>query len=347
VSRSDRFETSEVRAPVADLVRLPVYVKPQYDEALVSWAHRLAAACDWNLRRLAECGFGIHEPLKPDWWARPSEPHVQLIATRTGISAGRVRAMTLLDWASAVRDDEATGRFTGWRYTSLGPGERERGLAVCPACLQEDARPYLRRAWLVGWVAICEQHRSVLVTTCQKCRRWLRVRRPASKARHLAGRCGNCSADLSRLVTEEASPRDVAFQAAMLIGKRTGSTVMPGVGEVTWLELVMLCDVLLGAIWSHMPADDVLPFLTSTARLAHIKARGGLAFGRDRLASLGLLAWLLEDWPRHLENSPIMVLAARWLRGEPRFRPSRIGPTVDAVRRSRVPDLFATALRAA
>jgi hypothetical protein len=70
--------------------------------------------------------------------------------------------MTLLDWAPVVRDDEASGRFDGWRYEALPPGQRERGLAVCPKCLTEDSEPYIRKEWLIGWVAACPVHRSAL-----------------------------------------------------------------------------------------------------------------------------------------------------------------------------------------
>lgn len=328
----------------AGLERLPLHVRPAPSEALVSWSWRLAARFGWNLSALAREGLGLSEPLRPDWWARPEDSLLATLQVRTGVEWGELRRMTLLDWAPVVRDDEASGRFAGWRFEALPPDERERGLAVCTDCLRADTSPYLRQSWLIGWTAVCQVHGSVLLTRCPECRRPLRTPKPGSPAKFQASRCVRCCADLTQ-AGGDAAPAEISqLHDVLLTGKRTGKTVLPRIGELDWPELMTLCDVLLGAVWEEMDVTDRVALLGQVTGDGRPYGMIGVDCSRDRVGSLTLLAWLLNDWPHNVESSQVGRIVRRWLREETRRVPTRIGPSFDALRGSRVPDILGAAM---
>jgi len=337
---SKLFETDELAALGGSLQRLPWHVLPLPDEALVSWCGRLAERLGWSVAALARDGFGIQGRLKSDWWVRPSVSHLHQMAARSGVAVETLRRMSFLNWAGPVRDDEASERFAGWRYESQSPAERGRGLAVCTQCLAGDAVPYLRLTWLVGWSTVCESHGTVLHTKCRRCWQSLRVASPASKAAFTADHCVRCAADLKGFPSVAASLPVKALQDALLVGKRTGATALPGIGPLTWSEVITLVDVLVGAIWEQMSLDDLFPFLERVAQTLGMDGRSGFAFLKDRLGSLALAAWLLEDWPRNLLSTPIRDLAMRWIGGEPKRIPTQIGPAREEVCGTRLHNLL-------
>jgi hypothetical protein len=103
---------------------------------------------------------------------------------------------------------------------------------------------------------------------------------------------------------------------------------------------VTLCDVLVGAIWEEMNVTDRLAVISQIANDRSLYGGFSVDFSRDRLGSLMLLAWLLDDWPRNLESSQVAGVVRGWMRAKTRRVPTRIGPSFDELLRSRVPELL-------
>ncbi len=116
---------------------------------------------------------------------------VAALAERTGVSRGRIRAMTLAaitpemtgppasasrpSWFTARADDdkgrpEPAGFCAPWQAEDLMVGMPR----CCPGCLVLDPVPYVRLHWLGAWMASCPQHKEALVpviTDPWRCRR--------------------------------------------------------------------------------------------------------------------------------------------------------------------------------
>ena len=172
-----QFEMRDATAPRPALTAsprqpLPFYVEPAPDEALFSWLLRLTTRMGVSMHTLARCSFGIDDRYgHTRWWCRPHPWLLMRISERTDVSVARLRTMTFGGLQPAYRDDEASARFTGRRYDSRSPVSRSYRFAVCGRCLKDDAKPYLRLSWLMGWMAVCPHHGTVLIDRMHRMRR--------------------------------------------------------------------------------------------------------------------------------------------------------------------------------
>lgn len=149
---------------------LPLYVEPAAEEALLSWLLRLATRLSVSLRALMTAAFGVDDrTLGTQWWHRPPGWLLVRISEQTGVSIARLSKMTFEDFQPVYREDEASGRFTGRRYDSVAARSRGYRFVVCGQCLQSDATAYLRRVWLIGWLAVCPDHGTILIERCSVC----------------------------------------------------------------------------------------------------------------------------------------------------------------------------------
>lgn len=163
VLRCELFEVAAMPRVSPGIVRLPRHVEPAEDEALVSWLARLGADLELSPLVLGSTAFGVDGRQDPEWWRRPSDAVLAQISARTGLPPARLRAMTLLDYATA-RSDEAPERLSGRRWVTPASQtphgwQRGRRVDVCRQCLAEDTRPCLRRLWMLGWAGACPTHR--------------------------------------------------------------------------------------------------------------------------------------------------------------------------------------------
>lgn len=313
-----RFESIEdVFRPAPKPVKgppLPLYVEPAAEEALLSWLLRLATRLEVSFHVLASQAFGVDDCSgHTRWWHRPHPWTLTRISERTGISVARLRSMTFARFEAAYRDDEASARFAGRRYDSRAAERRTYRFAACGRCLAEDARPYLRTSWLLGWVAICPRHGTILIERCKACGASLRVAPFTMTTSFSPATCTRCGSDLLDGRDRPAHPAALRMQTALLRGKQTGVTELEGLGRFTWEEIVALIDVIVGMVWTDLTlAEQEEVFLSYTSDPL-TKPRAEDAVYDCRHASLQFLAWLTEGWPDSPGARIGQSMLIRWL----------------------------------
>ena len=269
-----------------------------------------------SLHTLAEQCFGIDDAQRCSrWWCRLHPWVLQRISQRTGVSVTRLRRMTFDSYEPVYREDEDNERFAGRRYHEAPPTWRAYRFAVCGQCLEEDEAPYLRLPWLLGWMAVCPRHGTILIVRCDRCRAKCHVAHLGSAATFSPTTCTRCGTGLLNGNYTTASPAVVKLQAALFKGKCDGVTELEGLGRLTWNEMVALADVLLGMFWTTRTMDETLDDY-DRYRLAILdEPADTVGVYNGRYASLRLLAWLTEGWPHSTGSQLGRDLLGSWLRG--------------------------------
>lgn len=300
--------------PLTDRSALPSSAKPLPDEALLSWLLRLATHLDLSMDALAEDGFGVVDySAHSNWWRRPSAEGLERICARTGIEESHIQPMTLAGWR-VYRDDEATERFGQRIYQTLAPHRRMQRWAVCRQCLASDAIPYLRRSWLIGWLAVCPVHGTILIDRCAGCGAKLYAAPFRSKAPFSPLICRGCGDALDGF-DRPARSSVARLQGALLLGKRTGRLELAGIGRLSWMDMVALADVMLGTLWNTMTGDEQLGVWATYWKEFELEPPEGRVWVA-RYEALEVLAWFVEGWPRSAGSAIATKLLARWMTGK-------------------------------
>jgi hypothetical protein len=308
---SDAQVSTRFRSPA--IRELPLYVDPLPDEALLSWLLRLARRLNLSMHVLAHEAFGIDDHGgQTHWWSRPNPWLLKRISDRTGVGIERLRRMTLAKWMPVYREDEDSHRFAGPRFVSIAPDYRLRRHAVCAECLEEDAEPYLRLWWMIGWVAVCPRHTTILVTRCAWCRGQVRVARLSGSIPFAPLNCTSCGETLQDGVCWLAHPSVIQLQGMLLEGKRHSATAFPGIGRLSWPETIALIDFLLGAYWRVLDYDEQESIRTQHEESDLAPSLADRAYD-TRYGSLQFLAWLLDGWPHSAGARTARHLLARGL----------------------------------
>jgi hypothetical protein len=290
---------------------LPLYVDPLPKEALLSWLLRLARRLNVSMHVLAHEAFGVDGRVgHSQWWCRPNPWLLKRISERTGVGIETVRRMTLAKWEPAYREDEDSHRFAGLRFVAIAPGYRVRRHAVCAECLQEDAEPFLRLWWMIGWVAACPRHGTILVARCAWCRGQVRVAGLSAAIPFAPRECASCGKSLQDGVCWLAHRSVLRLQGMLLEGKRHGATTFPGIGRLSWPETITLIDTLLGAYWRVLDCDEQAAIRTLHEESDLAPSVADRAYD-TRYGSLQFLAWLLEGWPHSTGARTARSLLAR------------------------------------
>jgi transposase len=300
VLQSELFAVAALPPAPAAIGLLPLRVAPQNGEALASWILRLSVALRLSPLALGRMAFGIDADVDVEWWRRPSTETLARIAKRTGISTDALAAMTFAGSASA-RDDETPQRFCGRHSSapSLPRNRSDRRINICPQCLAEDPRGYLRLLWTNGWAAICPEHRTVLAGRCPSCRCVLRAagvnaRRPIDPAV-----CRRCGAMLASVAGDGANPATLRLQELLVAGKQSNRTELPGVGMLDWSTTMALVDVLLGMVWIDIPGRYRDRLFARIANDLGLGKHKNIVWASN-YGGLVILAWLLDDLPTRL-----------------------------------------------
>lgn len=216
---------------------------------MLSWLLRLDTRLGVSLQALAREAFGIEDcSVDSSWWSRPDPWMLKRISDSTAVDIHTLRTMTLHDWQPPVREDEVTERFGARVYSTRPPEHRALRLALCMRCLEEDSIPYLRLTGMLGWVAVCPRHETVLVTRCMGCASKVRLPRFSFVVPFAPHKCTHCGMRLLDGDCGRAHPLGLRLQAALLQCKRYGAMELEGIGRLTWSEALDLIDVLLGTL---------------------------------------------------------------------------------------------------
>jgi transposase len=311
-SDKDLFEV-ELLEPIADepaaqRPRLPGQVTPFAGEALASWLLRYAEPFGIAPEDLLPRNCNIELTAHGDWSRRPHPALIESLAQATGVEPMTIADMTLRSGDEA--SDDMRDRFSALRFrVPCTISRRQRPMAVCPLCLAEDATPYVRRDWIVGWVTVCPDHAAVLIGDCPECGYKLRMPALSSRDYFTPDRCPRCSFRLGTASPREAHGAVIGLHRQLLEARDIGAFILPGHGPVSWPVALALFDVLLGAVW----IDTRL--VTRRRLFARIEGN----FGRGTLGNnptgsyqgLMILAWILEGWPDRARTAIAIVQGPR------------------------------------
>lgn len=315
--------------------RLPVFIEPAgTDEALLSWLLRLATRLGVSLHTLISETFGIDDRKGHSrWWCRPHPGFLALISERTGLPITQVRQMTFDAMEPVYRDDEASDRFAGRWFRGVARAGHFHHFGVCGMCLEGDPEPWVRTSWLIGWMALCPRHGTLLITRCEKCRSPLRFAPFDAVTPFSPAVCSRCGQGLINGVYRLADPAAWRLQAALLRGKTSGFTVIPGIGSLAWRELIALADVLIGMVWMDTTLAEHDAIFSRYLIPSPGTMRHEVHVYRDRHDSLCFLAWLLEGWPDSVGATVARDMLERWSRSSRDYLsklllPRRLAPSV-------------------
>lgn len=304
------------------LQTFPVCTRPAVDEALLSWLLRLATQLGVSLTTLAQSCFGVDDCSAHSlWWYRPGPSVLKRISQCTGVRIADLRRLTLEKHSPCYRDDEANERFCGGRYQNDPPRWRAFRFVVCGQCLSADAEPYLRASWLLGWLAVCPTHNTLMIPRCDNCRSKCRIARSSSVTAFSPTICTRCGDKLS-IDIRPASSSVVRLQASLLQAKHDGVAEFEGIGVFTWPEIVALFDVLQGTFWTARTVDEQQRDFDRYAVAAIDEWPEARNVYDGRYGTLRFLAWLTEGWPHSTGSTLGQRLLERWLT-RPRSRISQ------------------------
>lgn len=304
------------------LQTFPVCTRPAVDEALLSWLLRLAARLGVSLTTLAQSCFGVDDCSAHSlWWYRPGPSVLKRISQCTGAGIADLRRMTLEKHSPCYRDDEANERFCGRRYQNDPPRWRAFRFVVCEQCLSADAEPHLRVSWLLGWLAVCPIHNTLMISRCNNCRCKCRIACVSSVTTFSPTTCTRCGDKLS-INNRLASSSVIRLQAWLLQAKHEGVAEFEGIGVFTWTEIVALFDVLQGMFWTAWTVDEHQRDFDRYAFSVTDELPEARNVYSGRYGALRLLAWLTEGWPHGDGPALGQRLVKCWLT-QPRSRISQ------------------------
>jgi hypothetical protein len=311
-----QFETFDDPDSTSPALRpLPLYVEPRQNEVLLSWLLRLATRLEVSLHTLVRAAFWIDDRReRSQWWRRPEPQMLSRVSDKTGVSIERLRRMTFESWAAVYRDDEASERFSAERFRAEAPRRQGFRYVLCEQCLDAGGPSHLRTPWVIGWVAVCPEHASIMTVRCPKCTAKLRIGRTSSMARFSPTTCVRCGNDLRYGLHEPAHPSVIRLQHALLEGKRQGITQLAGIGRLSWMEVIALADVVLGMFWTDTaPGEQQRSYslFQKAYEISQTQLHG------SRFTDLAFFAWLTENWPRGTGPQIAMDMLARWLSHKP------------------------------
>jgi len=200
-----------LRIPFAK--RWPCRPIPQDDELLTSYIYRAAQGCNLKPFTFLHGYFGS----SPSLLSLDLDSHLQSvileqIAVGSGLPKTRIREMMLEPLAEKLCENVTPKGHKAWILPTapFSTNRRRPGQQFCPICLREDATPYLRRSWRLGFVTACVKHGTLLLDRCPYCKSILHAHRSVSMRR-----CFQCRRDLSRITTSAVDAAMLDFQARL------------------------------------------------------------------------------------------------------------------------------------
>ena len=274
---------------------LPALAEPLAGEALPAWLHQSAASLDLPPGKLF---FDEHDAKRLAdlaWWRHPETPFLARLAGRTGVALSVLQSMTFSDWTPYPEIDEVTGRFARQRVQRLSrQGVPTRRHSICSQCIASDPRPYVRKVWTLGWMAICETHKCMLVSRCSSCHAgyFMPPMRHESGYPPLSEHC-RCGALIAEEGALAAHPLALRLQTALCASRMSGAFHWPGMPALSCTVLVPLIDLIVGLVWigSRKEIRDTVLARIETELALSQRITGSPYDG------LLLAAWVMSAWP--------------------------------------------------
>jgi hypothetical protein len=287
-----------------DGLRLLFVDGPLEDELLSSWITRLARGNRVKNHTLSNSLFpGVQIWNRDvDWSA--SAGITEVLAAETGIAPERASATCLKHFEGHLFDHHRPNARTQW-VRPVGVWHRRRlapGLQFCPRCLQEDGeKPYFRRMWRLGLVAVCVRHGCILKERCPSCGE------PASPHRTpiegVICACWRCGFDFRNTDAPAAAPDALAFQCHLERALLNGGAPLGAYGWVYSLSLFRILHQImrLVAVGRAAPALRRAIAEREGIDVVEVPKIGGRDVERltpsARHDLLRAAAVLLADWP--------------------------------------------------
>lgn len=282
------------------------------DEMLSSWLYRAATANHCALGSFVE-----QHCTRRLGWLRDLDRFVPVEVTeRVALSLGT----TFVDCAQAtyyewdiyldnLTDKTRSGGNARWYIKANRPkGEKVSPIPMqyCPECLSEA--PYFRKQWRMSFVTHCLKHGRLLASACPHCGTRFYYRGTLSAkvtvpSELLLHSCIGCTGDLRSGNESPFIPRAGVFdlQSALLDGLVHGETKLPDRLALT-AGVMRLAAEIVELLWVHFSSASYRAMLSSASNIelpsppASTRRRFfDAASPSDRLSTLSVLAWLLED----------------------------------------------------
>lgn len=295
---------------------LPIPVAPYPDELLSSWLVRMA----WmNAEKL--------HTFKRRFWNFPGSPwgrNIDLIcppavlpalSQLTGRPPEEIEAHRLTAFTGILFEKPGSGGIAPGLLSSLSRGRQVLGHALqfCPACMREHEAPYFRLSWRVSYVTVCPVHDCVLHESCPRCNRPV-VMHLADAGQQLlptkipTSFCAYCGADW-RHCSPPAIYLNDDFRTWLkeIASGVSRKWVMHEQQPIWALSYYTGLNFLLTQLLSPRPIKRLHQAVTTSLNLLDLPPSNkapqytfsALKLG-DRLYTLSLLYWLLQEWPDRL-----------------------------------------------
>ena len=198
----------------------PIHFPPFKDESLYSWLSRISFAHEQSVRALVviACGKVGHA-----WDLDRALSYSELfkIASLSGQHPSALYKASLNGILSRIQPVKSPTDIR-WLITKA-QNDYTRTMVktpICPLCLQEDPKPYLRREWRLPFYTYCRRHNVLMVDCCHNCSTPLNIHRDYFwESRELSSKveCSNCGHYISELEPAKAYNDMIysVYQAAM------------------------------------------------------------------------------------------------------------------------------------
>ncbi len=193
----------------------PAHPRPLPDELLSSWIVRIAEANGIKLYTLTLGLFGDRltpwhrdiDRLAPKWLLKQ-------ICAKTGVGYWDAYRTTLTGYRTSLYPRRQISGQLRWilPISTFGLDRHGYGQQFCPECLAQDASPYFRRCWRVGFFTFCPTHGCMLLDACHACGAPVAVHRrdigrDLAESKGLAY-CQKCGADYRTAFRQNAPAAD-------------------------------------------------------------------------------------------------------------------------------------------
>lgn len=319
MSRADGRTAASRQRPAS--WRWPIHPRPRPGEAFTSWLQHSARQNEVKLASFVDVTLSSKALLTRDMDKGPNSSALARLAACCAQDEGCLRATTLKVLEGRLSRKVSLTSHTRWvlPVTPGGVAVPTRGQPFCPECLVEGD-PYARLIWRLSCAPMCLQHRRVLHDACPFCRAPVMFHRLDAGfglknrlAQTPVSVCWHCQLDLREALRRRSlgavtQTGAMKLQAQLLEaletgGARVGSTSVSALDFATVVYALMTA-VSFGSRTGRLQVEvsAASGVRRVTAPASHLPQVIESLSSVDRVKTLALTGWLLEDWPDRLQD---------------------------------------------